>query len=334
MIHSAAVTQPANIASFLPLIASERPQAVAIACPAGRDSAGRTAYLRLSYRELDKRSARIARGLESYGIGRGVRTVLMVRPGIDLFCLVFGMFRAGAVPVLVDPGIGRRHLKRCIANAEPAAFIGVPVAQLAAVALGWGRRTIRRRVTVGGRLPGFGASLAEIERLGGRGGPDGAVAPATDDTAAIEQYCRANAIEFAWQPDGELRTRQRRSAVVRHPVTGQRCWFNQIAFLNEWTLAPEVREFLVDVYGAEGLPFNTCFGNGDPIGADIVELLNSTYEAHTDREPWQAGDLLLVDNIRTAHSRDPYSGPREVLAAMADPVRLSDCSPTFEETSA
>lgn len=156
----------------------------------------------------------------------------------------------------------------------------------------------------------------------------------TEDPAAIEQYCRANAIEFAWQPDGELRTRQRRSAVVRHPVTGQRCWFNQIAFLNEWTLAPEVREFLVDVYGAEGLPFNTCFGNGDPISADIVDLLNATYEAHTAREPWQAGDLLLVDNIRTAHSRDPYSGPREVLAAMADPVRLSDCSPTFEETSA
>ncbi len=185
MIHSAAVTQPANIASFLPLMASERPQAVAIACPAGRDGAGRTAYRRLSYRELDERSARIARGLESYGIGRGVRTVLMVRPGIDLFCLVFGMFRAGAVPVLVDPGIGRRHLKRCIDTAEPEAIIGVPAAQLAARALGWGRRTIRRRVTVGGRLPGFGASLGEIERLGGRGEPGDAVATAADEPAAI-----------------------------------------------------------------------------------------------------------------------------------------------------
>jgi alpha-ketoglutarate-dependent taurine dioxygenase len=96
----------------------------------------------------------------------------------------------------------------------------------------------------------------------------------TDDRGAVESYCRANAIEFEWQPDGELRTRQRRSAVVRHPVTGRRCWFNQIAFLNEWTLAPEVREFLVDVYGADGLPFNTRFGNGDPIGEDVVLLLN------------------------------------------------------------
>ena len=75
---------------------------------------------------------------------------------------------------------------------------------------------------------------------------------------------------FEWQPDGELRTWQRRSAVVRHPITGQRCFFNQIAFLNEWTIDPEVREYLVDMYGEEGLPFNTRFGNGDPIGEDVV----------------------------------------------------------------
>jgi alpha-ketoglutarate-dependent taurine dioxygenase len=152
----------------------------------------------------------------------------------------------------------------------------------------------------------------------------------TEDRGAVESYCRTNAIEFEWQPDGGLRTRQRRSAVVRHPVTGVRCWFNQIAFLNEWTIDPEVREFLVDVYGADGLPFNTRFGNGAPIGADVVQLLNEVYEANTAREPWQAGDLMLVDNIRTAHSREPFEGPREVLVGMADAVRVADCSPTVE----
>jgi alpha-ketoglutarate-dependent taurine dioxygenase len=155
----------------------------------------------------------------------------------------------------------------------------------------------------------------------------------TDDRGAVESYCRANAIELEWQPDGGLRTTQRRSAVVRHPVTGRRCWFNQIAFLNEWTMAPEVREYLVEVYGADGLPFNTRFGNGDPIGEEVVQLLNEVYEARTAREPWQVGDLLLVDNIRTAHSREPFEGAREVLVAMADPVRLSDCSPTVEVTA-
>jgi alpha-ketoglutarate-dependent taurine dioxygenase len=150
----------------------------------------------------------------------------------------------------------------------------------------------------------------------------------TEDRGAVEAYCRANAIEFEWQPDGGLRTRQRRSAVVRHPATGQRCWFNQVAFLNEWTLAPEVREYLVDVYGPDGLPFNTRVGDGDPIGEDVVALLNAVYEAKTEREPWQAGDLMLVDNLRTAHSREAYEGPREVLVGMADPVRLGDWSAT------
>jgi alpha-ketoglutarate-dependent taurine dioxygenase len=155
----------------------------------------------------------------------------------------------------------------------------------------------------------------------------------TDDRAAVESYCRANAIDAEWQPDGSLRTRQRRPAVVRHPVTGRRCWFNQVAFLNEWTLSAEVREYLVDVYGEDGLPFTTRFGNGDPIGADVVTLINQVYEAHTAREPWEAGDLMLVDNIRTAHSREAYEGPREVLVGLADPVRVPASSPSYGATS-
>ncbi|MGQ0482894.1 MAG: TauD/TfdA family dioxygenase [Pseudonocardia sp.] len=147
----------------------------------------------------------------------------------------------------------------------------------------------------------------------------------TEDRAVVEQYCRANAIEFDWQPDGGLNTRQRRHAVVRHPVTGQRCWFNQIAFLNEWTMAPEVREYLVDIYGSDGLPFNTRFGSGDPVTEDIVNTINGVYDTHTRRDAWQPGDLMLVDNIRTAQSREAYEGEREVLVGMADPVRLTDC---------
>ena len=155
----------------------------------------------------------------------------------------------------------------------------------------------------------------------------------TDDRRAVESYCRANAIQFEWQPNGGLRTWQRRSAVVRHPRTGQRCWFNQIAFLNEWTMDPEVREYLVDLYGEDGLPFNTRFGNGDPIDADVIELIDKVYEENTARERWQAGDLMLVDNVRTAHARESFEGPREVLVAMADAVRLAACSPTIEVTA-
>jgi alpha-ketoglutarate-dependent taurine dioxygenase len=144
----------------------------------------------------------------------------------------------------------------------------------------------------------------------------------TDDRQAVERYCAANDIDLQWQPDGGLRTRQRRAAVVRHPLTGERCWFNQVAFLSEWTMDPEVREFLVDMYGEDGLPFTTAFGNGDPIGEDVVTMLNEVYEVHTLREPWRAGDLMVVDNVRMAHSREPYKGEREILVGMTDPVSV------------
>ncbi|MGW2836554.1 TauD/TfdA family dioxygenase [Streptomyces sp. NPDC001493] len=152
----------------------------------------------------------------------------------------------------------------------------------------------------------------------------------TDDHEAVERYCHDHAIACAWQPDGGLRTTQRRSAVVRHPADGRYCWSNQIAFLNEWTLAPEVREYLVDEYGPDGLPFNTRYGDGEPVGEDVVRLINSVYEEHTVRRPWEAGDLLLVDNIRTAHSREAYEGPREVVVAMASPTRPDSFSRTIE----
>ena len=89
----------------------------------------------------------------------------------------------------------------------------------------------------------------------------------------------------------------------------------------------------MDIYGEDGLPFNTRFGNGDAIGADIVQLINEVYEAHTARERWQSGDLFLVDNVRTAHGRESFEGPREVLVAMADALHLADCSPTIKVTA-
>jgi len=94
------------------------------------------------------------------------------------------------------------------------------------------------------------------------------------------------------------------------------CWFNQIAFLNQWRLDPELREYLVDI----------C-------GADVVQVINEVYETNTTREQWQAGDLMLVDNVRTAHGKEPFEGPREVVVAMADAVHLADCSPTIEVTA-
>ncbi|MFD8087296.1 TauD/TfdA family dioxygenase [Kitasatospora sp. NPDC059722] len=144
----------------------------------------------------------------------------------------------------------------------------------------------------------------------------------TDDRAAVDAYCAAEGIAHAWSGDGALRTVQRRAAVVAHPHTGVPGWFNQIAFLNELTMDPAVREYLLHQYGPTGLPFTTAHGDGAPVGAGTVAAVNAVYDAAAFGETWRDGDVLVVDNIRMAHSREPYEGPREVAVVLGDPVRL------------
>src|SRR4051812_33003013 len=151
-------------------MAQLQPHALAVACPAGRDRAGRARHTHWTFRQLDRESDAAARGLERHGIGRGVRTVLMVKPSLEFFALTFALFKVGAVPVLVDPGLGVGNLGRCLAEAQPQAFVGIPKAQLARRLLGWGRKTIHLLVTVGPRLLWGGHTLAEVRRRGAAAG--------------------------------------------------------------------------------------------------------------------------------------------------------------------
>jgi olefin beta-lactone synthetase len=122
--------------------------------------------------------------LSACGLGYGVRSVLMVRPSIEFFALMFGLLRAGAVPVLIDPGIAKPALKTCISESKPTGFIGIAVAQLARVVLGWGRGEIKKIVTVGAGARYFGGqSLAQIEALGAA--PRALTPVQADDPAAI-----------------------------------------------------------------------------------------------------------------------------------------------------
>jgi acyl-CoA synthetase (AMP-forming)/AMP-acid ligase II len=157
---------PVNVASYLPAMARERPNAPAVLFPKGTDASGNTQYIDWTFRQLDEESNRLARGLEAIGIDAGVRTVLMVKPSLEFFALTFALFKVGAVPVLVDPGMGIRSLGRCLAEAEPEAFIGIPKAQTARVLLGWAKQTIRHIVTVGRRWFWGGYTLEQVRQAG------------------------------------------------------------------------------------------------------------------------------------------------------------------------
>ena len=154
-----------NISRYLTQMARETPDVDAILVPRGPDVGDRGQYDRLTFAQLDRASDEVAAGLTDLGLGRGVRSALLVPPSLDLFVLVFAMFKAGAVPILIDPGIGTRSLRDCIGRAEPVGFIGIPKAHLARMILGLGRQTVKQLVTVGPRLFWGGSTLDDVRQI-------------------------------------------------------------------------------------------------------------------------------------------------------------------------
>jgi len=174
-----------NVAAHVSRVAAERPYAPAIYFPDGADRRGRVRYTHYTYRQLDEASDRIAKGLAAIGLPPQTRVALMVRPSLELFSLVFGLFKAGLAPVMIDPGIGLKNMKSCLATARPEAFIGVPAAQVARLVLRWSPASIHTVVTVGRRGPWGGFTLAEVERRGAKASGPALAATRPDDLAAI-----------------------------------------------------------------------------------------------------------------------------------------------------
>lgn len=169
MIPTLATTDSPNIVRWLAEAARRHPEKPAVQDPARRGGRAGLLGAGLTFRQLDEVSDEIALGLRAIGIAPRTRAVLMVGPGVELFALVFGVLKAGIVPVLIDPGIGPRNLKQCCREAEPEVFIGIPKAIAAGLVLGWGRPTVRRRIVVGDGLLGRSlpaVPLAAVVRLG------------------------------------------------------------------------------------------------------------------------------------------------------------------------
>lgn len=178
-------TNRANIATALEEMAQTQPDTLAIAYPNGRNSKGEVNYLKYTFKQLSDKSSLIAKGLENYNIKRGDRVVLMVKPSLSFFALAFALIKAGIIPVLIDPGMGLKNLKQCIAEAKPSAFIGIPKAQIARIFFGWGRETIKKIITVGPRLFWGGKRLIQIKQSGSKSEPFHMADTKADDMAAI-----------------------------------------------------------------------------------------------------------------------------------------------------
>lgn len=140
----------------------------------------------------------------------------------------------------------------------------------------------------------------------------------TQDKSEVETYCQQAGIEFEWKANDGLRTRQICQAVTRHPKTSDWVWFNQAHLFHISSLESTVRKELLATFKPEDLPRNVYYGDGSAIEDAVLEKIRQIYHQETILFPWQAGDVLLLDNLLTSHGRTPFFGSRKVVVAMAE----------------
>ena len=143
-----------------------------------------------------------------------------------------------------------------------------------------------------------------------------------DSKHDLESYCFSNHMQPEWTEDG-LTIRYRRWATARHPKTGDLLWFNHGLFFNPYSLEPVLKEAMEGLDDDEYVS-TTYYGDGSPIEEVTLRALDDAYNAETASFAWNAGDVLMVDNMRIAHGRQPYSGERQVFVTMKCAVSFLD----------
>jgi hypothetical protein len=139
----------------------------------------------------------------------------------------------------------------------------------------------------------------------------------TEDRGAVDTYCSEHGIQAEWLGGERLRTRHVVQATVKSRKSGRKVWFNQAHLFHVSSLPDSVERELRESFSEDELPRNAMYGDGTPLDpADLAEI-RAAYAAEEIAFPWQAGDVVIVDNEQFAHGRRPYSGPRTTLVAMA-----------------
>jgi alpha-ketoglutarate-dependent taurine dioxygenase len=146
----------------------------------------------------------------------------------------------------------------------------------------------------------------------------------TTEKDEVERYCRDAGIECEWRDGNRLRTRQVRPAVIRHPRSGEMVWFNHATFFHISTLPSSIRDALLAEFKVEDLPNNTYYGDGSEIEPSVLDELRAAYLENLTTFEWERGDVIILDNMLTAHARRPFAGARKVIFGMAEPFTRTD----------
>lgn len=146
----------------------------------------------------------------------------------------------------------------------------------------------------------------------------------TDDRAEVERYCEEGGINYQWTRKGGLRTSQLRPAAIKHPITKEPLWFNQVDQWHPTNLPEATRNSMLAIMSEKDLAINATYGDDSPLEPEVLDQIRNTVRQATVKFLWQEGDVLLVDNTLVAHGRSAFSGPRKIVLAMGGTVSLHD----------
>ncbi|HVT16315.1 MAG TPA: amino acid adenylation domain-containing protein [Thermoanaerobaculia bacterium] len=132
----------------------------------------------------------------------------------------------------------------------------------------------------------------------------------------VERQCVGSRVKVEWREGGSLRTRAVRPAVAKHPESGETSWFNQAQHWHVACLDEATRRSMRALFADAELPRHCYYGDGEPIADQHMQAVLAAYERLEVTFPWQRGDVLLLDNLLTAHGRNPFKGQRKILVAM------------------
>jgi amino acid adenylation domain-containing protein len=146
----------------------------------------------------------------------------------------------------------------------------------------------------------------------------------TTNKVDVEAYCHQARIKFEWLENNGLKTCKICPAVAKHPKTGNLVFFNQLQLHHVSCLDPGVRQSLLSVFGEDKLPRNVYYGDGTPIEDSVMEEIGAVYRESEISFSWQQGDILMLDNMLTAHGRNAYVGSRKIVVAMGELMTGAD----------
>ena len=139
----------------------------------------------------------------------------------------------------------------------------------------------------------------------------------TESRADVEEFCRETGIDFEWKSDDRLSTSDVCQGIAKHPRTGEVVWFNQAHLFHVSSLAAEIRDSLLKSSGGEP-PRNAFYGDGTSIDEGDLAEIRTAYEKEAVVFAWQKRDVLLLDNMLTAHGRKPFRGMRKIVVGMGE----------------